>query len=383
MTLIRRDVHKIGMSRMPTILRRLTVGSLATAILLLGCGQCAKKRDPAAGIVVERQADLSHLAVVAAARHYLLGIDTTTFRVEARIRLRDVAFDKAVKLADGGVLIVNDGESSAHNAYMFNPDCSLRTAASVIDGPNTPFVHGHLALVGSRLWGPGGVQVAIYQLNDLSHCKTLGIAGGLLRQEFFCGQDNRIFFPYGGAHGGSEDGKSFPVMLNAETLDTTHLCVGEPLTGQNAIPFVSAVHGDSLIILPIAGCRPIVYSIAARRVLAYRDLNDEIGVRTGNAEGIVSQPIVQNGVLTMLYASMGRTAYWVKIRLSDLTIVDVKRVLQDNAGWYAGDDFLTFGRFYVIEGNVEASKTFTATFIDWRTGEVAGQCTVNDLKFSY
>ena len=79
---------------------------------------------------------------------------------------------------------------------------------------------------------------------------------------------------------------------------------------------------------------------------------------------------------------MVRKAYWVKIRLSDLSLIDAKQVALDyGARWTAGDDFHTFGRFYIIEADMPERKTFRATFVDWRTGEVAGQCETYDLTY--
>ena len=363
--------------------------ALAAGSLLFGGARCVKqhKRD-AETFTVEKQGDLSRLAVVAAGDNSLVGIDTATFRMEARIHCKDMLFDKAVKLADGGVLVVNDGDKTPPRLYVFDSDCSLRTSISVPNGPITPFIHDNLVFMGCRFFGPSGnAQVAVYQLDNLSHRKTFEVAGRVLRQENFCGRDRRIFLPYNVYDGAVKERKSILVMLDANTLDTTHLHVGEPLEGESADTFISTVNGDSLIILPLSGCRPIVYSIAERRVLAYRNLNEEMGARTGRASGTVGLPIVHDGMLTMLYAfgwdGSPRTIWWVKIRLSDLSIVEAKQVLQDRAEWYAGDDFLTCGRFYVIEANFRQSKSFTATFVDWRTGEVAGQCSVQNVHFNY
>lgn len=366
----------------------LPIVALAAGCMLFGGARCVKqhKRD-AEAFTVEKQGDLSRLAVVAAGDNSLVGIDTATFRMEARIHCKNMLFDKAIKLADGGVLVINGEDKAPPKLYIFDSDCSLRTSISVPGGPITPFVHGNLVLIGSRFFGPGGTQVAVYQLDNLSHRKTLGLKGRLLRQENFSGQGERIFLPYDGSVVYPHPTASYVVMLDANTLDTTHLHVGEPLEGESAETFISAVNGDTLIILPLSGCRPIVYSIAERRVLAYRNLNEEMGAQTGYASGTVGLPIVHDGMLTMLYAfgweRRQRTIWWVKMRLSDLSIVEAKQVLQDRAEWYAGDDFLTCGRFYVIEANFKQSKSFTATFVDWRTGEVAGQCSVQNVHFNY
>ena len=175
-------------------------------------------------------------------------------------------------------------------------------------------------------------------------------------------------------------------MLDANTLDTVHLRIGDLLKGKSSDSFLSAVCGDSLVVLPISGCHPIVYDLATRRTLRHRDVEPELIAKIGKCGGISGQPVVRNSMLYTLYAiggeSMVRRIYWVKIRLSDLSLIDAKQVALDyGAHWTAGDDFHTFGRFYIIEADMPERKTFRATFVDWRTGEVAGQCSVYDLKF--
>lgn len=372
------------MSRMSRILRGLTVGSLAAVSLLLGASQCAKQRDRTKDFVVEKQADLSRLAVVAAARSYLLGIDTTTFRVEARIRCSEIQFDKLARLPDGGVLVVDEAYGRRHRIYRLDPDCSLRASAPVPGDPPTPFVHGNLVLMGAGYFSSGDVPVQVYRLDDLAHLTTFSVEGSLIRQEFFCAQGDRIFLPYVRAIENSNQGTAYPVMLDAKNLKLTHLHEGTPREWTKADEFVSVASGDSLIMIPVMSCHPVIFDVATRRTLAQRDLSEEMKARVGRSHGTVSQPVVHNGMLYAIYAwSNPRAVCWMKIRLSDLTLIDAKRVLQDDGAWYAGDDFHTFGRYYVIETNQPIGKIFTATFIDWRTGEIAGQCTVNDLSFKH
>ena len=380
------------MSRMLKTFRSLPVVALAVAILLLGCAQCAKRDRPnndeestTEVFTVEKQADLSRLAVVAAAQHYLLGIDTTTFYVVARIRWNGPEFNKPARLPDGGVLVADERMEHENRLYRLNPDCSLRASARLPNIFLTPFVHGNLAIMGSWDFGPRGITVMVYQLDSLTPQKTIDVMGSTIRQESFCAQGDKIFLPYENSVGELSQRESFPVMLDANTLDTTHLHIGELLKGEGANSIIHAVCGDSLVVLPILGCHPIVYDLATRRTLAHRDVGPELSAKIGKRGGISSQPVMRDGMLYMLYGipgrDMTRSIYWVKIRLSDLSLVDVKPVLRDDADWTAGDDFHTFGRFYIIEADMWEKKLFTATFVDWRTGEVAGQCSVYDLKF--
>ena len=363
------------------------------AILLLGCAQCAKRDQPndegestAEVFTVEKQADLSRLAVVAADMRYLLGIDTTTFYVVARIRWNGPLFDKLARLPDGGVLVVDERMEQENRLYRLNPDCSLYASVPVPDRPATPFVHGNLAIMGSWDFGPRGITVMVYQLDSLTPQKTIDVKGSTIRQESFCAQGDKIFLPYENSVGELAQRESFPVMLDANTLDTTHLHIGELLKGESARSIIHAVCGDTLVVLPISGCHPIVYDLAMRRTLRHRDVEPELITKIGKRGGISGQPVVRNGMLYTLYAigggSMVRRIYWVKIRLSDLSLIDAKQVALDyGALWTAGDDFHTFGRFYIIEADMWERKLFTATFVDWRTGEVAGRCSVYDLTY--
>ena len=373
-------------------LRGLPAVALAVAVLLLGCAQCAKRDQPndegestAEVFTVEKQADLSRLAVVAADMRYLLGIDTTTFYVVARIRWNGPLFDKLARLPDGGVLVVDERMEQESRLYRLNPDCSLYASVPVPDRPTTPFVHGNLAIMGGSYFGPEGIAVMVYQLDSMVHRKTFGVKGRVIRQEGFCAQGDKIFLPYVNSVGELAQRESFPVMLDANTLDSTHLHIGELLKGEGANSIIHAVCDNTLVVLPISGCHPIVYDLATRRTLAHRDVGPELIAKIGQRRGISGQPVVRNGMLHTLYIiaeGMVRKAYWVKIRISDLSLIDAKQVALDyGARWTAGDDFHTFGRFYIIEADMPGRKTFRATFVDWRTGEVAGQCEVYDLAY--
>ena len=373
-------------------LRGLPAVALALAILLLGCAQCAKRDQPndegestAEVFTVEKQADLSRLAVVAADMRYLLGIDTTTFYAVARIRWNGPLFDKLARLPDGGVLVVDERMEQENRLYRLNPDCSLYASVPVPDRPATPFVHGNLAIMGGSYFGPEGIAVMVYQLDSMVHRKTFGVKGTVIRQEEFCAQGDKIFLPYDNSIGDPGQRESFPVMLDANTLDTVHLRIGDLLKGKSSDTFLSAVCDNTLVVLPISGCHPIVYDLATRRTLRHRDVEPELITKIGKRGGISGQPVVRDGMLHTLYIiaeGMVRKAYWVKIRISDLSLIDAKQVALDyGARWTAGDDFHTFGRFYIIEADMPGRKTFRATFVDWRTGEVVGQCEVYDLAY--
>ena len=345
---------------------------LLTPMLLLGCGGCRKQRNP---IEVVQGADLTNLAVVVASPDRLLGIDTTTFQVRARILCREMHIDKAARSASGEVILADDDDNG--KLYVLGTDGHVARSARIVAGPNSPFVYEDLVCVGSRYLANGGAQLNVYSLRDLRLLRRHAVRGILLREEDFCGADGKIYTYYSYEPSSQAGPVAFPVVMDATTLDTTHIRTGEL--------FQEEYHG--IITLSFAAQRQwlfiasdsyvALYNLEERRVVAHRSLN-ELLERVGLKEFLIAtKPVIADGFVYMLCAysepGNGRTICWVKFSMENLDIVEAKRLFQDGGAWAGADDFLTFGRFYVVEADLRGLSKFRATFIDIRTGEVVAK----------
>jgi hypothetical protein len=348
--------------------------AVATAICSLLCSGCLEKIFGEKGyhyeILKSGHPERLVFIVMGSTDSDIVGIDTTTFTIEAWVRMKNMSIGGVAKLPQGGIAFTHHRRISdnawGETLYVTDDCYSIIGTYPVCPSPMGPKVIGNTLMVGSSALNENGkykfqvLDAATFQLRKEFQLEDSEDAWEISAYENHAYFDVDVGPPF--------TGNSYIVQLDLSTLSTTEFSGATNFFKEAAF---SCCRKDSLLyVVNLLSKNLCLINLNSKIVGNVVEVSHYPQVAAVNAVHLIAPMVIGDHLYAFLgsYDEDGNyICHWLKLNAKTLTLEDIRKNTLPN-GYSNGGYQLFAGRFWVV--GVKDSPTENVVFIDFEKGEV-------------